>query len=366
MRDDTPGETPRLKTIYLHVTNFCNLKCKHCWVNSRFIKKGLNKELISSSISVKNYIKRALNEAYDLGLEDILIGGGEPLLVKDLVIDIIKYSRSFGVIVRVETNGLLINGDLANFFSKYECQVSVSLDSAKTDYFDSFRGLRGAFNKVIDAIKILVRNGVLTRAIMTITRTNMHHVEDTVNLALDLGVSLIRVNPVHPIGRAEKLQDILQLKDVIELSYILMKLYDKYFGRINTSLPLSLFIVHGSKYVRLAEGRCNYKELLGILPDGGVSLCAVGLYKPELIIGNIRRDSIYDIWYSNKGFLKELRMLRPDDLDGICKKCILKYYCAIKCPAQVYLKFGTFRASYPLCQELYKAGLFPQELVKNV
>jgi molybdenum cofactor biosynthesis enzyme MoaA len=72
-------------------------------------------ELISSSISMKNHIKKALNDAYDLGLEDILIGGGEPLLVKDLVIDIIKHAKNLGVIVRVETNGLLIDSDLANF-----------------------------------------------------------------------------------------------------------------------------------------------------------------------------------------------------------------------------------------------------------
>jgi len=308
-------------------------------------------------------LQKAIEEAYDLGLEDVLIAGGEPLMERNLIIRIIRLLNRMGVNSRLETNGTLVDEELARSFSKYDVHVSMSLDSAHSTFFDSFRGVAGTFDAVVKTTKLLTKHSVPTRLVMVVTKSNLKDVEESVDFMFDLGVNSVRINPVHAVGRAKNFSEVVDTKDLKVLADKLVMLYEEYPTRLITSLPLCLIITHGSKYARLAEGHCNYKELLGILPNGEVSLCAVGLHSSELLLGNIFRESLKNIWASSRGFLGELRSLAPEDFSGVCGRCVFRHYCANKCPAEVYLTHRTFKASYPICQSLYDAGLFPQTLL---
>jgi molybdenum cofactor biosynthesis enzyme MoaA len=58
-------------------------------------------------------LQKAIEEAYDLGLEDVLIAGGEPLLERNLILKIIRLLNHIGVTCRLETNGTLVDQELA-------------------------------------------------------------------------------------------------------------------------------------------------------------------------------------------------------------------------------------------------------------
>jgi len=356
---------PPLTTLYIHLTNYCNMRCKHCWVDACYASEHIS---TSYTTLMLDHLKQAILQAIPLGLQDVLIGGGEPLLVKNLVINLAKLCYENGVICRIETNGTFINADLAALFKRYDCHISVSLDSHRKEYFDSFRGLKGAYEAVINAIKTLVGYDVNVRLVMTVTKENLGDVEGFIKLAKELGVAFIRINPVHPIGRALGLKArglMLEPNDYVLLAKKLIEISSLYGEglTIKTSLPIVLFIRHGVKWAKMAGGRCNYRNLLAILPDGSLSLCAVGLYRKELIIGNILHDSIQEVWTSGAGFLNVLRTLNPVELKGVCSQCVFNRYCANKCPAFVYLYYNTFKASYPPCQMLFENRLFPAEFL---
>ena len=63
---------PKLLSLYYHITNRCNLRCKHCWVDA---DSSLENEL--SLDEAKDVVLQAI----PLGLHNVKLTGGEPFLV---------------------------------------------------------------------------------------------------------------------------------------------------------------------------------------------------------------------------------------------------------------------------------------------
>ena len=87
----------KLKHLILHVTNHCNFRCSHCFVDFVNIKRDLK-------IDEYKKISENINNLFWLD-----VGGGEPFLRKDLS-QIINLFRK--QIVSIPTNGWLLNNIL--------------------------------------------------------------------------------------------------------------------------------------------------------------------------------------------------------------------------------------------------------------
>jgi MoaA/NifB/PqqE/SkfB family radical SAM enzyme len=65
-----------LKQLWLHLTYSCNLSCQHC-----LFRCSPEKEAVELSLEVaQNYIREGL----ELGVKEVYVTGGEPLLWSDL------------------------------------------------------------------------------------------------------------------------------------------------------------------------------------------------------------------------------------------------------------------------------------------
>jgi MoaA/NifB/PqqE/SkfB family radical SAM enzyme len=84
-----------LESVCLHVTDFCNLSCEHCWSNS-----GPNGTSVLRSSSIEKF----LLELLPLGLTRISISGGEPLLYEELG-SLLRFARARELNVVVTSNG---------------------------------------------------------------------------------------------------------------------------------------------------------------------------------------------------------------------------------------------------------------------
>ncbi|HQN02269.1 MAG TPA: radical SAM protein, partial [Candidatus Hydrogenedentes bacterium] len=96
-----------LPVILLFVTERCNLHCRMCGVCDRPTAPSVDDELTFSHY--KALIETA---SARLGTTLISIGGGEPLLRRD-IFDIIQCAADVGMAVHICTNGLLINRERA-------------------------------------------------------------------------------------------------------------------------------------------------------------------------------------------------------------------------------------------------------------
>lgn len=109
---------------------------------------------------------------------------------------------------------------------------------------------------------------------------------------------------------------------------------------------------------------CNILNIIGILADGSISLCGIGQTETDLVMGNIIKDDIRNVW-QNHHLLKRLREELPENLEGICSQCIFKFRCLGACRASAYSLTGDLNSPFFLCDEAYKNGIFPKSRMIN-
>jgi len=126
------------------ITRKCNLNCMHCGFDAG---KERIKELTFDEIV------EIINELYYLNCKKIQITGGEPLLRND-VFDIIDYTSSLGIDTQILSNGFYITEEVVTKLKNSGLSgVGISLDGLKKSH-DTFRRYKGAFEKVINALKL--------------------------------------------------------------------------------------------------------------------------------------------------------------------------------------------------------------------
>ncbi len=137
-----------LDSVCLHVSNFCNLSCAHCWSNSG--PKG-SRFLHSASI------ERFLLELVPLGLTRVSISGGEPLLYDGLG-SLLDFANAHELEVVVTSNGSQLTRltELLSRFSIMDAKwlsLRISIDGPQA-VSDRIRG-DGTYNKAVDSLRMI-------------------------------------------------------------------------------------------------------------------------------------------------------------------------------------------------------------------
>lgn len=348
----------KLDTLFYYITFSCNMFCKHCLVNAPYTSLKY-----PEALSIED-LGRALKDAVDLGLQRLVITGGEPLLYKDKLLSILYLAKNYGIpSVSIETNGFLLNKEYVSKLSEFKdfLLIGLSLDFPDEKRFDEFRGRRGAFRKVIESARLLKESGIKVGIVMSAYKDNLNDIEAVAKLVLeDIGVDAFKINPCLAGGRAKIYIGKEKLLDphlIIKLIKIVKSLATRYPKKIGVALPPALVGYWvGPIY-------CPYKRILGILPNGDVSICATFAFH-GYIAGNIKESKLKEIFVNSDLFVK-IRKLQPKDFSGVCGKCVFAQYCANACPAYALDYYGTYTASFPICQVLYDNGLFPRSFLKT-
>ena len=158
------------------VTRRCNYRCKGCNVWREQDVEELTTE----------EIKRGLDVLRKLGVIEIVLSGGNPLL-RDDIDEIIEYASRF-FITTVYDNGSLAAEKIdalrdADF-------VAISIDSLDPRKNDSTRGVKGAWKKAIQAVEKLHREGIHVSVTPTISQFNLYEIADFTNYLLQKGIPL--------------------------------------------------------------------------------------------------------------------------------------------------------------------------------
>ena len=122
----------------LIVTRNCPLRCRMCtcWREK------------SPDPSLK-LVKYWIKELADFGIKEIDIGGGEPFTRKDLG-EIVREIKSYGITCCVTTSGWSVGK--VPFPPVDRCVISI--DGARPETHDKIRGVKGSWEKAINAVKI--------------------------------------------------------------------------------------------------------------------------------------------------------------------------------------------------------------------
>ena len=337
--------------LYLVVTRECNLTCKHCYLEAgpgKAFRDEITPQEIASLIDAV---------ASDGELTEVSVTGGEPLARKDIK-EILNIILERGIHLNLETNGTLITPDIAQLLSEYETSsVGVSIDGIGKVH-DVQRGRPGAFERTVRGLNLLQKYSIEHGAATYITHENLSQLEDIVKLCIDVGCNLYRIlAQTVPLGRStEKPTDITLVEKTLQ-EYFRLKL--KYHDeiRVVTDLPLALMppehIDDIEEYVT-----CPWWKLMGVSPQGNISLCTALSLHPDMILGNIRTHPLDEI--KRHPTFKILDESNKTRLQGVCGNCHAARICAGFCRAMAFAEFGDLLAPYPMCQAFYRTGKFPE------
>jgi MoaA/NifB/PqqE/SkfB family radical SAM enzyme len=185
--------------LKLELTHRCNLRCGFCYTDSP--RRTLEGTLDMSDEEWRGVVEQAI----ELGVIEAVITGGEPLLRKDLTLELIERLDHTGVAVSLNTNGWFVDESVADRIAAARgVRVHVSIDGASPEVHDTARGVPGSWRRAIRAVDLLLSRGVSVQAIHVVSPAN----EDTIDECLEqlwmLGVRSVGISTVVPIGAASR------------------------------------------------------------------------------------------------------------------------------------------------------------------
>lgn len=311
--------------VHFYYTSKCNLNCTHCFTKNSDVKREMT---FSEKISM-------LDQMYELGVNEILIGGGEPFIQSDFP-DFVEECLKRNIITKVFTNGLLLNDKkLVERMSKWSIKyLSISIDGADEEEYEKVRGIKG-LQKIKENLKYLKENCDFTiAASITVNPYNYYNTIKILELIADFGFDRLKVRPVKPAGNVLKNKDIFltaeqyasfikntqkiwnrQYKEMFTLDFSWGDTRLVYNKDKNQVEPLDITYPY--------EGYGCFAGKVNIVFDSGGNALTCGFLPDDLSKNNednLQFKSLKEIWETGQKF-ESLRNVKGNK---VCENC--KYY----------------------------------------
>ena len=159
----------------------CNMNCDMCYV--RLSREEMEAKGRLRTADEWLEIGRQMKDA---GVLFLLLTGGEPFLYPDfrrLYLEL----RKMGMIITINTNGTLIDEELAEFFGKYKPRrVNITLYGVDEETYDKLCHYPGGYEKTLRGIRLLREQGVDVKVGGSLALAN----RDDLDKLLDIGEEL--------------------------------------------------------------------------------------------------------------------------------------------------------------------------------
>ena len=303
--------------IQWHLTERCNLRCRHCYQGRREVQEMAFDE-VKQEIDGATEMFHAWEKEHGIMVSpSIHFTGGEPFLYEELW-DVIAYSRKSGYAVALMTNGCLITKeDAKQAFQSKILDIQVSLEGPP-DFHDFIRG-KGSFAAASKGIEQLVAEGNRVSANVTLSRLNIDMIEETTEIAWKMGFYGIGFSRIVPCGRGKSLLDSLLTPGELKSAYQKINSLNSPSFEVVSGDPLA-----GTLFETKIPVGCNLTLSGCSAGFSGVTITSDGSVMPcrriGLIAGNLKKKTLRAIWASSK-ILWNLR--RRESYQGKCGQCPL-------------------------------------------
>lgn len=167
------------------ITSSCNLHCTGCY--SRANDACSDSEPVNQ-LSGDEW-EDIFIQAKDMGINFIVLAGGEPLLREDVII---KASRHPEILFPIFTNGTMFNDDYLKLFDKNRNLVPIISIEGDERITDLRRG-EGVYTQSINSMEQMKKNNIIFGASLTFTRKNLDSIltKEYIDRLYDMGCKVI-------------------------------------------------------------------------------------------------------------------------------------------------------------------------------
>lgn len=352
---------PELRSLYIYLTDECNLHCMHCWQSAPLAGKGKYSNLKF------NDCKNFLDDAIVMGLKNITFSGGEPLLNSEFHKFAEYFYRNY-IHMSMETNGMLISDkEILNSIKNYKVYCAISLDGVNPETHNKHRGSSDAFQRTVLSINKLEQEKINYQLIMSISKFNYHELIPLLDWINERGryCNKFKINLVNPLGRAERMNKkglLFKAEEFPKITEDIAVLVNKYRFEIILHIYPAFFSFKNLMLRFCCGWHCGYEFQLSILANGNVSICSLGKQVDKYIFGHVSIIDVKNVW-ENHPVLADIHENPHTKLKGVCSKCIFRKHCLGGCRAESLVAYGNFFAPNPLCQAFYDSGKFPKKFL---
>src|SRR5947209_6845049 len=201
--------------VIWETTQACDLSCAHCRASARPERDA--EELTTE----EGY--RLLDQVRAFGNPLIVFTGGDPLKRPDLFL-LMRRSVALGLRTNVSPSAtpLLTREVIREFKNCGVARMAISVDGPDALSHDSFRGVPGTFERAAEALEEARGIGLETQVQTTVTRRNMHRLDEIAALCEDWKTRMWSVFFLVVTGRALAGDDLTGE----EYEQVFEKLYD--------------------------------------------------------------------------------------------------------------------------------------------
>lgn len=277
--------------LQIEITNECNLRCKHCYIDE-----------FKNNLTLKDLVKIA-DDVKNTNIIKVVFTGGEIALNKEWK-EIFEYFINKKMIVSAITNLTRFNYQDLDFFVKNNIHIKTSLYSLNNKKHDYITGTIGSWEKTMGNIKYLKRKGSSPEINVVVMKDNVDEIIEMKNFFRNNGYKANFDFRIIPSRKNKK-----------DIENLLISKND--FSRLSNE----------NIFYRQDETTCSaFTYRLMINPNGDLFGC-------DLLsnsVGNIKMQSISNIIKSDRFSNSRDCILGYNSME--CNKCKYCNKCII-CPA---------------------------------
>lgn len=331
-----------IKSMCLHISHDCNLRCKYCFASTGDFGKGRKLMPVETGKKAIDFLLTHSGNRHNLELDFF---GGEPLMNWDAVKEIVDYARSkeeeYNKKFRftVTTNGVLLDDDSIDYINKEMKNVVLSLDGRKyvNDNMRLAINGKGSYDVIVPKFQKLVEKRLQGDnkeyyARGTFTKNNLDFAQDVYHIADDLGFDQLSVEPViadasEPYAITE--EDLPTIFAEYEKLAVEMIRRKKEEGRCFNFFHFMIDLDQGPCAIKRLRGCGCGNEYVSVTPDGDIYPCHQFVGNDEWKMGNLD-DETLDVEMKDKFACSNIYTKEG------CKDCWCKFYCSGGCNANNY------------------------------
>lgn len=325
----------RPTTLLAEVTHRCPLHCPYCSNPLELVRAAAELDT--------NAWRRVITEARELGVLQLGLSGGEPLLRRDLA-PLVAHARALGMYSTLVTSGLGLTAARARALRDAGLEhVQISLQDAEMSRAERIAGARSWEAKLVAAG--LVRElGFGFTVNVVLHRANIAYVEEIITLAASLGADRLELAHTQYYGWAAANRPALlpTRAQLAEADAVVARAVERHRGRLRI-----LYVV--PDYFEVFPKACMGgwgRTYIVVAPDGRVLPCHAASQIATLAFDSVRDRSLDWIWRESPAFAE----FRGDAwMPEPCRGCDRRHVDFGGCRCQAFAFTGDARNADPVC-----------------